>query len=76
MSEIKQHLGLLQGLKDAGQREAYREQAILFIDAHLDDLIELAGGVELEDFAKEALDRVRVSKSDPSCMGAFLRAKP
>jgi hypothetical protein len=76
MSTIKQHLGLLQQLKRYGQDAQFKEQANIFVDAHLGELIALAGGVELEDFAKKHLESLKVSRDDPSCMGAFQRAKP
>jgi hypothetical protein len=76
VSTIKQHLGLLQQLKRHGQDAQFKEQAHIFVEAHLGELIALAGGVELEDFAKRYLEGLKVSRDDPSCMGAFLRAKP
>lgn len=69
MSTIKQHLGVLEGIRsrfignNSNQLQlmtssVFAEQAVLLCAVHLDELIKLVGGTELEPHWKAGFDRV------------------
>ena len=54
MSTIRQHLGLIKRLLETGD-DAFTLCADLFLTRHIDELIVMAGGCELEEFALRQL---------------------